>query len=282
VRGLRLLRTRNPRTFNEKVRYKLLRDRRPLIVTFADKAAVRKHVRERVGDGHLPRLLLLSADPSELRDAALPDAFVLKPTHGSGACVVVDPAAPSDSRLPPAQWGWVYSHVRPEHADREALVAIAAGWLAKTYGRGPNHEWAYGRVRPRVLVEELLGGGIPQDVKLFVFHGRCSFVEVDGSRFGERTQDFFDREWNHLALRGGHPNAPVPPVRPERLDEVIALAERLGAGTDFVRVDTYLLADRVVIGELTSAPAGGDSPFQPESWNAAFGAPWTVPRRYES
>ena len=61
---------------------------------------------------------------------------------------------------------------------------------------------------------------------------------------------------------------------------MIELAERLGAGTDFVRVDLYDVDGRIVFGELTSFPAGGDSPFDPESFNEEFGRPWTVPRRY--
>ena len=42
---------------------------------------------------------------------------------------------------------------------------------------------------------------------------------------------------------------------------MIDLAQRLAADTDFVRVDLYLLTDRIVLGELTNYPAGGDSPF---------------------
>ena len=61
---------------------------------------------------------------------------------------------------------------------------------------------------------------------------------------------------------------------------MIGVAERLGADTDFVRVDLYDVDGRVVFGELTSFPAGGDSPFDPESFNEEFGRPWTVPRRY--
>ncbi len=61
---------------------------------------------------------------------------------------------------------------------------------------------------------------------------------------------------------------------------MVDLAERLGAGTDFVRVDLFDLPDRLVVGELTSSPAGGDSPFHPTCWNTVFGSHWTVPRRY--
>ncbi len=283
MRVWRLAKTRRPVTFNDKVRYKLLRDHRQLQVTFADKAAMRDHVAAVVGPGHLPRLIALLEHPAALLDLELPGAYVVKPTHGSGACIVVSDEAPPEARLPSPVHGWVYAYVRPEHVERDQLVAIAAGWVAKRYGRGPNHEWAYGLVPRRVLVEELLrgpDGGVPQDHKLFVFHGRCRFVQVDTARFGNRTQDFFDRDWEPLDLAGALPRSAVEPAKPERLAEMVAVAERLGAGTDFVRVDLFSLADRIVVGELTSSPAGGDSPFDPTEWNERFGSTWQVPRRY--
>ncbi|TFV99811.1 ATP-grasp fold amidoligase family protein [Leifsonia flava] len=283
VRMRRLWATRNPRTFTEKVRYKMLRDHRRLIVTFADKAAVRAHVAALVGEQVLPRAYAIIDDPERIGDLALPDAAVLKPTHGSGAAIVISPGAAPDIRLPAPSESWVYRHVRRAAAPPEHLVAIGRHWLGQVYGQGPNREWAYGRVPPRIIVEEFLTtptGGIPDDYKFFVFHGRCEYVQVDAGRFGHRTQDFHDRSWRHLPMSGGPAWAVPPPPRPAKLDEMIALAERLGAGTDFVRVDLYDLGDRIVFGELTSYPAGGDSPFEPESFNASFGKHWTVPRRY--
>lgn len=283
MRWWRLVGTRRPVTFNDKVRYKLLRDHRRLQVTFADKAAMRDHVAGVVGEQHLPVLIGLLDDPGDLTVIDLPHAYVVKPTHGSGACVVVSNAAPAEGRLPPPVHGWLYAYVRSEHVDRAQLRDVAAGWLATRYGRGPNHEWAYGQVRPRIIVEELLAGpdgGVPEDHKLFVFNGRCRFVQVDTARFGRRTQDFFDRDWVRLELTGGYPRSAVPPPRPEQLQEMIDLAERLGAHTDFVRVDLFTLPGRVVVGELTTSPAGGDSPFHPPEWNLRFGASWEVPRRY--
>ncbi len=283
VRLARLWRTRRPRRFTEKVRYKMQRDRRELLVTFADKAAVRDHVAD-AGFAHLlPEAYAVLDHADELLALDLPDSFVMKPTHGSGAAIVVSTAASADAVLPRPEWGWVYAQVRPEAADRETLRAIADGWCGRLYGRGPNEEWAYSRIRPRIIVEERLAGadgGIPDDAKLFVFHGRVQYVQVDSGRFGTRTQDFFDREWRHLPLSGGPPWSETPPPRPERLDEILAIAERLAAGTDFLRVDLYLLPDRIVFGELTSYPAGGHSPFFPSSYDEEFGSHWTVPRRY--
>lgn len=283
IRALRLLQTRAPRTFTDKVRYKMLRDHRQLVVMFADKAAVRDHVARQVGSACLPRLVAVVADPAGLRDLQLPSSYVVKPTHGSGAVVVVSPSAPADAQLPRPGGAWVYSHVRPEAVDVERLVAVAAEWSEQLYGQGPNKEWAYGQVPRQTIVEELLvgrAGEIPEDYKIFVFHQQARFVQVDAGRFGARTQDFYTTGWHHLPLSGGPAWASSPQPRPDTLDEMLALAETLGAGTDFVRVDLYALPDRIVFGELTSYPAGGDSPFYPQSFNQEFGRTWTVPRRY--
>lgn len=283
VRAARLWRTRHPQTFREKVRYKMLRDRRELIVTFADKAAVRDYVTDRIGPGYLPIAHAIVDDADDLRGVHLPPSYVMKPTHGSGAALVVSDTAAANARVPTDPGSWEYRHVRPDAVSRNDLVRLAGGWLPQLYGQGPNREWAYGRVPPRIIVEELLAGrdgAIPDDYKFFVFHGRCEFVQVDAGRFGVRTQDFFDPQWNHLALSGGPPWAAPEPPRPARLAEMLDIAARLGAQTDFVRVDLYDVDGRIVFGELTSYPAGGDSPFNPESFNAAFGSRWSVPRRY--
>ncbi|MFE1646076.1 ATP-grasp fold amidoligase family protein [Microbacterium sp. P01] len=283
VRAARLWRTRHPRTFREKVRYKMLRDHRELLVTFADKAAVRQYVAALVGEQYLPVAHAVFDDPGMLDRVELPAAYVVKPTHGSGAALIVSESAPADARLPQDGQSWTYSHVRPEHVTREQIARLSRGWLDQVYGQGPNKEWAYGRVPRGVIIEEMLvgaDGGVPADYKFFVFHGACAFVQVDAGRFGTRTQDFFDPQWQHLALSGGPPWADPPPAAPAALAEMLDVAARLGAGTDFVRVDLYDVAGRIVFGELTSYPAGGDSPFHPESFDEEFGRPWVVPRRY--
>jgi hypothetical protein len=283
VRAWRLWKTRNPRTFTQKVRYKMLRDHRQLVATFADKAAVREYVTSTIGSQYLPVAYAITSDPNDLLDLELPTCFVLKPTHGSGAALVVSERAAANVWVPTDKGSWVYRHVRPDVANRNQLVALAAGWIEQLYGQGPNREWAYGQVPRQVIVEELLtgpGGGIPDDYKFFVFHGKAQYIQVDAGRFDRRTQDFFDPEWKHLGLSGGPAWADPPHPRPQDLDEMISLAERLGAETDFVRVDLYNLGDRVVFGELTSYPAGGESPFEPERFNAEFGRHWTVPKRY--
>lgn len=283
VRLWRLAKTSRPQTFNEKVRYKMLRDRRPLVVTFADKAAVREYVAATVGAEYLPRAYGVLDDAAQLIDLDLPEEYVVKPTHGSGGVVVVSRQAPPDACLPEPGGAWTYRQIRPDTLAPADLVRLVAEWLAKPFGGGANQEWAYSRVPRRILVEELLsgaGGGVPDDHKFFVFHGRCHYVQVVTGRFGRPAESFYRPSWERLELRGAKRSTKAPIPRPDRLGEMIGLAERLGAETDFVRVDLYALPDRIVFGELTNYPAGGYAPFNPPHFDLEFGRPWTVPRRY--
>src|SRR5437867_168335 len=52
-----------PVTFNEKIRYKILHDRRPLLMTWADKFAVRDYIARKVGAEFLTELYLVTKDP---------------------------------------------------------------------------------------------------------------------------------------------------------------------------------------------------------------------------
>jgi hypothetical protein len=251
---------------------------------FADKAAVRGYVAATVGEEYLPRAYGVLEDWAQLSSLVLPEEYVVKPTHGSGAVVVVSPQAPSNARLPEPGRAWRYCQVRPNAVGCGKLARVAAEWLASDFGGGPNQEWAYSQIPRRLLVEEMLAGadgGVPDDYKFFVFHGRCRYVQVITNRFSKRqTQDFYTPGWERLALGAGKPSAAERLCRPDRLDDMVAIAERLGAETDFVRVDLYALPDRLVFGELTNYPAGGYAPFDPPRFDLEFGRHWTVPRYY--
>jgi hypothetical protein len=127
----------------------------------------------------------------------------------------------------------------------------------------------------QVVVEEDLrqGGRTPDDYKVFVFGGRARMVVVDRDRFGGHTRFLTDAEWNPLAVRYIYPTTPEGVPRPARWPEMVALAERLGEGFPFVRVDLYAVGGRVLVGELTHFPDGGVSRF-PRAFDRELGAVW--------
>lgn len=253
--------TREPVTFNQKLLRKMAMDRRALLRTFADKVAVRDYVADAVGPEVLPRFHAVVSDPAELDPARLPSQFVVKPSHASGMVRIVEDRS---------QVEW------------DALMATCRTWLSVAYA-DVEQEWAYIGVPPRIIVEELLlgpDGKVPPDYKFFVFHGCARLVQVDTDRFSGHTRNLFRPDWSPVDARLVYPPAEHAPPRPDSLDEMVRMAEALGKETDFVRVDLYDVAGRIVFGELTSNPGGARQVFTPESFDVELGGYWNAPRVY--
>ena len=273
-----LARMPEPVTFNEKVRYKMLADRRPLLTTFADKLAARGYVESKVGASVLTELYAVTSAPETLVGADLPREFVVKPTHASGACVLVAEFAPPQEELP-SKDGWVQPMVRPDRLSWDRLTGLCQHWISRGYRW---QEWAYRNVPRRILVEELLddAGGVPFDYKLFVFHGRVRMIEVDLNRFEGHTRNLYTPAWERLNVEYKWP-AGIDVERPHALPEMLTIGEALGADTDFVRVDLYCIGGkRVVFGELTNYPLAGLGQFRPPEFDRWLGEWWTPPERY--
>jgi len=269
-----------PVTFQEKVRYKMLADRRPLLTTFADKLAVRDYVASRVGSDVLTDVYLVTDCADDLATATLPREYVVKPTHASGACVAVAGFAPPDTELPASPDGFTGHLVQPGNASADRLVALCRLWLARDYRR--HDEWCYRNVPHRILVEELLAddGAIPNDIKLSVFHGRVRLIQVELDRFSRHARSFYSPEWERLdvSVRKYPSGGEVP--RPAMLDEMVRIAEVLGRNTDYVRVDLFGIGERIAFGELTNYPEAGRVDFVPPEFDRELGRWWTPPKRY--
>jgi hypothetical protein len=243
-----------PRTLTHHLFLKMARDRNPLLTITSDKLAVRGFVSERLGPGYLPELYGVLDTPAELHGLELPPRYVVKATHGSGMTAVVK----SDDR-----------------DTRAAIVARANQWLSYRYWR-KNGEWGYRGIHPRLIVEEFLDAGdgeVPPDWKWLCFGGRAALVQVDFARFTGHTRNFYDPDGTPVALRMYYPPGPEIAL-PPTFGVMRSVAERLAREFDFVRVDLYALGDRLVVGELTHYPTGGNKSFDPPEWDAKLGALW--------
>lgn len=266
-----------PTTFNEKVRYRMATDRREILTIFADKVAVRQYVSEKVGDHVLPQLYAVTSDPETLDRSKLPREFVLKASHGSGGTIIVADHASREQRLPHSPHGWERFQIHPEYLDWDRLVKCCRYWLGLRYM--PRTEWAYSKVKPRILVEELLvdDGQIPKDYKLMVFGGKVELIWVDQDRFLDHRRNFYSARWEALLDVAFHYPRGAPDSRPPRLEEMVAVAERLGDQIDFIRVDLYNIGERVVFGEITNYPEGGSGSFTPPEFDEQLGRLWILP-----
>ena len=247
-----------PRRFTEKIQWRKLFDLNPLFAVLSDKIAVRDFIAARVGRECLPPLLWIGDRADEIPFGSLDPPYVLKCSHGSNFNVLV-----------------------PERADLDIGAArerLSQG-LAMNYGL-TWREPGYAPVRPRLLAERMLrqpDGSPPLEHKLFVFDGRVRVIwtiVVDANH--NRQDAVHDPEWNWLGWHALNPCHERPLPRPERLAELIALAERLGAGFDHVRVDLYDAADGIRVGELTLYNLGGLVPFVPDEADVVLGSWWRL------
>jgi hypothetical protein len=244
-----------PVTFSDKVNWRILNDRRPLLMWTCDKLAMKEYASkaglERL---HVPHTFWSGTDIGDLCAVDLPERWVLKPNHRSGLIY--------------------FGGGQPDYWE---LSTVTATWL-DAFEASKMHEWAYAMARPMFLVEELLGppGSPPPDYKLFVFDGKAELIEMV-NRYEGNQQRLYLPDWSPLdVLYGPQGMAPIAPPPPD-LDRMLDIAQQLGQPFDFIRVDLYDVDGSVIFGELTPYPCGGLERFRPASFDIDLGEKWQLP-----
>lgn len=148
-----------------------------------------------------------------------------------------------------------------------------------------GREFMYNEVKPRIIVEPYIEDEKYhelRDYKFFCFNGEPKVMFIASERLNKATEtrfDFFDMDFNHLDLLNGHPNADVPPAKPESFDEMIAYSRQLAKDIPFVRVDWYEINGKPYFGEMTFYHNCGFVGFEPEGWDEKMGSWVTLPEK---
>ena len=78
----------NPRSFNEKIQWLKLYDRKPEYTQMVDKYEAKRYVADRIGNQYIIPTLGVWNHFDEIDFDSLPNQFVLKCTHDSGGLVI--------------------------------------------------------------------------------------------------------------------------------------------------------------------------------------------------
>ncbi len=250
------LNLKNPLTFNEKLNWLKLNDRKPQYNKLVDKYLVREYVANTIGEEYLIPLLGVWNSFDEIDFDLLPEQFVLKCTHDSGSVVICKYKKSFDYKA--------------------ARKKIECKMKKNLYWWG--REWPYKNVKPRVIAEQYMEDTRTaelRDYKFFCFDGEVKmlFVATERQKQNEEVKfDFFDSDYNRLPFKQGHPNASILPAKPQCFEEMKALAAKLSKGIPHVRVDFYEVNGKVYFGELTFFHFCGLVPFEPEEWDFKLGS----------
>lgn len=229
----------NPRTFNQKIQWQKLYDATPLKTRLTDKYLVRDWVKGKIGDQYLVPLLGVWNDFSEINFSLLPSKFVLKCTHGSGWNVLVADRS---------------------SFDRKAAARKINKWMASNFAFCLGLELQYRDIVPRIIAEEFIenNGNPPDDYKIFCFGGKPMFVEYLTGRNRGMKVAFFDADWQRIRFPYAYEQYGGTVAKPQKFEQMLALAATLSAGFSFVRVDFYVLENGdIKFGEMTFTPASG-------------------------
>lgn len=246
-----------PQTFNEKLQWLKLYDRRPEYTIMVDKVKAKEYVASKLGEEYIIPTLGVWTDPDQINFDALPERFVLKCNHNSGL--------------------GMYICKDKKKMDVEKVKTGLRKGLKQNYYIN-SREWPYKNVPRRILAEKYIDPApnmddLP-DYKFFCFNGavKALFIATDRNKGVHATRfDFFDEDFNHLPFTNGHPNAEVLPSKPKMFEDMKQLASRLSQGIPQVRIDFYEVGDQIYFGEMTFFHWSGMVSFEPEEWDYKFG-----------
>ena len=258
------LNLKNPRSIDEKIIWKKIYDRNPLLPITADKYQVRSYIQEILGEDRAKELLIpllyVTDQPYTIPFEKLPSAFIVKPNHASGRYIIV-----KDGKF-----------------NKEEIIHACKKWLMFPYGLD-KLEWAYKPIKRKIVIEKLLREektSILKEFKFHMFQGKCRLIAFVYDRMNNFSMSFFDEKWNILSVKiPNHSRAPKI-EKPKNIEKMLELAEKLSKPFDYIRVDLYNLKGKIFIGELTHYPASGMGKYNPVSFSYKLGKHWKIEPQY--
>lgn len=248
----------SPQTFNEKLQWLKLHNRKPEYSVMVDKYRVRDYIAESIGEEYLIPLIGAWNDPNEIDFSSLPDKFVLKCNHNSGLgmCICKDKAS----------------------LDIKKVKSELKQGLKQDYYLS-GREWPYKDVERKIICEEYMTDSPDSsdltDYKFFCFNGHADCVMLCLDRSSGNTKFyFFDKDWNLRRYNVRGKNAPddftLP--KPKNMSKMFEIAEKLSKGIPFARIDLYNSCDRIYFGEITFFPDSGFDPNLLDETDLYFGS----------
>lgn len=250
----------HPISFNEKLQWLKLYDRKKEYTKMVDKYESKLYVSKIIGEEYIIPTLALYDSFDEIDFSKLPNQFVIKTTHDSGGVVICKNKNKFNINL--------------------AKKKINNSLKNNYYYSG--REWPYKNVKPKIIIEEYMEDSKDksmQDYKLFCFNGEPKYILVCSDRDTNLKETFFNLNWGKAPFKRSQHETDYSINRPSKLEEMKKLAKKLSKDIPFLRVDFYEINNKVYFGELTFYPASGFSKFDPEMWDKKLGEMIKLPSK---
>ena len=253
----------NPKTFNEKLQWLKLNDRKQEYTKMVDKYEAKKYVANIIGKEYIIPTLGIWDKFEDIDFEKLPNQFVLKPTHTSGD---------------------VFICRDKEKIYYKTLEKKVHRWLKRKYYY-VHREWPYKNIKPRIIAEKYMvdeSGTELKDYKFFCFNGKPKLLFVAVDRPQDTKFNFYDLNFNKLPFMQHYKNFNKNVLKPKGFEYMVDFAKKLSKGIAHVRVDFYDINGKVYFGELTFYHFSGFEKFEPEEWDKKLGDMLKLPNNKEN
>ena len=235
----------------------------------ADKYEVRNYV-ESLGLGDtLVKLYAVWFSKEEVDFDSLPETFIIKANNGDGKGT-----------------NEIVRKTELTEEKRRELLNVIDKWLNRKNIGALHAEPHYKNIPPCVIAEEVLpcdpGTTSLTDYKIWCFNGKAYYIWIcnDRSAGGNSAHVMtYDLDWNphpeFSVFNSDYLRGKILP-RPQNLDQMIRVAEKLSKGFPELRVDLYNVQGKVYFGELTFTSQGGFMDFYTPEFNMELGSKFDI------
>ncbi|WP_296987863.1 ATP-grasp fold amidoligase family protein [uncultured Desulfovibrio sp.] len=211
---------------------------------YTDKIKCKEYIKETIGSGYCVPIQGIFNIAEDIIPNKLTYPCVLKSNHASGQVIFLN--SPNDIT--------------------DNVLQQANAWLKVDYFK-LSSEPSYKNIKPKLFVEPMLNLGAVSDYKFFCFSGIVKAIQVDINRFTNHQRCYYSKSWEKLKFSCHFPLYPLPLPRPNKLDEMIRIAEKVSKRFIFVRIDLFETPEKIFMGEMTFFPGNGTEQISPDSAN---------------
>lgn len=254
-----------PQSLNEKINWLKVYYRDPRYTMLADKASVKQIVKNIIGDEYIIPTYGVWDSFDDINFDELPNEFVLKSTNGGGNSGVVICRNKSSF---------------DKHRARKILEKSM-----KSCDK-VQREWVYYDIKPRIIAEMLMkndDGADIVDYKFLCFNSIPYLLFYASDRYtkGQKLKfDWYDMDLHKIpAKHKGYSNSNYRLESFPQFEEMKMVAAKLSENIPHVRIDLYLINNKIYFGEYTFFHNGGFVPIEPYSWDLKFGSYLKLPNK---